>query len=207
MARPSGTRNPGYAEKRRRLAQAALGPLLDLDAPFSLRQVARSAGVSVPTMRHYFSDLDGVVEATFDLVRENGAPYAEVLAGARDVPGPLEASVRFIVAFVHEGWQAGVARLHAAGLARGLESRPRGRAYLDALLEPLLQAVEARLAIHIRRGELRGIDARQAGLSLVAPLVLAWLHQDALDGAACRPLDRDAFAEGHIVGWLRGYAA
>lgn len=207
MARPSGTRNPGYAEKRRRLAQAAIGPLLDLESPLSLRQVARAAGVSVPTMRHYFDDLDGVTEAAFELMREQGRPYEQRLSGELESPGPLESSVRWLVRFVHNGWRIGVARMHAAGIARGLESEPRGRAYVDGLLEPLLQAVEARLMIHRERGELHPVDLRQAALSLVAPLVLAWLHQDALGGVTCRPMDQDAFAEGHISGWLRGYAA
>lgn len=207
MARPSGTRNPGYVDKRRRLAEAAVGPLLDRATPLSLRQVARSAGVSVPTMRHYFDDLDGVTEAAFELMREQGRPYEQRLAGDLEEPGPLEASVRWLVRFVHDGWRVGVARMHAAGIARGLESERRGRAYLDALLEPLLQAVEARLTIHVDRGELRPVDVRQATLSLIAPLVLAWLHQDALGGAECRPLDREAFAVGHVDGWLRGHRA
>lgn len=207
MARPSGTRNPGYEAKRQRLARAAMAPLFDLDNPLSLRQAARSAGVSVPTMRHYFGDLDGVVAAAFELMAAQGEPYARRLAGEVDPPGPFEPSVRWMVRYIHDGWQAGVGRLNAAGIARGLESEPRGQAYLDAVLEPLLQAVERRLAVHIERGEMRRVDPRQAGLSLVAPLLLAWLHQDALGGAGCRPLDRDAFAEGHVAGWLRGYAA
>lgn len=207
MARPSGTRNPGYVAKRRRLAKAAIEPLLAIEAPLSLRQAARAAGVSVPTMRHYFGDLDGVIEAAMALMREQGRPYELRLSGAEEPPGPLETSVRWLVRFVHNGWQIGVSRMHAAGIARGLETESRGRAYLDALLEPLLQAVEARLRIHIERGEMRPADPRQATLSLMAPLVLAWLHQDALGGATCRPLDRQSFADGHVAGWLRGYAA
>lgn len=207
MARPSGTRNPGYIDKRRRLARAAVQPLLDLDSPLSLRQTARAAGVSVPTMRHYFGDLDGVVQAAFEVMRDQGRPYEARLAGGAEAPGPLPASVRWMVRFVHEGWRVGVSRMHAAGIARGLETVPRGRAYLDSLLEPLLQAVEARLAIHRDRGELRPVDLRQAALSLIAPLVLAWLHQDALGGDACRPMDQEGFAEGHVTGWLRGYGA
>jgi len=205
MARPSGSRNPGYEQKKRRLAQAAMGPVLDLAEPLSLRGVARTAGVSVPTMRHYFGDLDGVIRATFDLMREQGRPYSRRLAGVAEPPGSLEASVRWVVRYVHNGWKIGVSRMHAAGLARGLCAPTAGQAYLDGLLEPMLQGVERRLSTHVERGEMRDVDVRQATLSLVAPLVLAWLHQDALGGGDCRPMDTDAFTQGHIAGWLAGY--
>lgn len=208
MARPIGTRNPGYEEKRRRLAEAAIQPILELDGlPLSLRQTARAAGVSVPTMRHYFGDLDGVIRAAFDLMREEGEPYINRAAGRAETPGPLRESIRWVVSFLRYGWSQGLNRMHGAGLARGLSRPIRGHAYVDTLLEPMVQATEARLKLHQQRGELVDCDVRQAALSLVSPILVALIHQEGLDGAACRPLDMDGFIESHLDFFFKAYAA
>jgi AcrR family transcriptional regulator len=225
MARPTGTRNPGYDDKRRSLARAAMEPIFDLGGlPLSLRQTARAAGVSVPTMRHYFGDLDGVIAAAFELIEEDGEVYRRRAAGqevaqavgtadaVREGSEPIEldpfpVSVRWLVDYVRKGWGAGLDVLHAAGLARGLESRERGEAYVQSLLEPMLQAAEARLRLHIERGEMIAGDVRFAALSLMSPVLLALLHQEGLAGNRCRPMNITAFIEAHVAGFVRGYAA
>lgn len=206
MARPSGTRNPGYDEKRRSLARAAMEPIFDLGGlPLSLRQTARAAGVSVPTMRHYFGDLDGVVAAVFELIEEDGEPYRRTAAAQDAEPAPFAESVRWLVDFVRKGWGAGLDTLHAGGIARGLESRERGESYVQGLLEPMLQAAEARLAIHQQRGEMVEVDLRFAALSLMSPVLLALLHQEGLAGSRCRPMNMTAFVDTHVAGFLRAY--
>lgn len=219
MARPTGTRNPGYDDKRRSLARAAMEPIFDLGGlPLSLRQTARAAGVSVPTMRHYFGDLDGVIAAAFELIEEDGEVYCRRAAGTADATSkgsegqaieldPFPVSVRWLVDYVRKGWGAGLDVLHAAGLARGLESRERGEAYVQGLLEPMLQAAEARLLLHIERGEMIAGDVRFAALSLMSPVLLALLHQEGLAGNRCRPMNIAAFIEAHVAGFVRGYAA
>lgn len=223
MARPTGTRNPGYDDKRRSLARAAMEPIFDLSGlPLSLRQTARAAGVSVPTMRHYFGDLDGVIAAAFELIEEDGEVYCRRAAGQEGArteaagegregqPIELDAfpvSVRWLVDYVRKGWGAGLDVLHAAGLARGLESRERGEAYVQGLLEPMLQAAEARLMLHIERGEMIATDVRFAAQSLMSPVLFALLHQEGLAGNRCRPMNIGAFIEAHVAGFVRGYAA
>ena len=80
-----------------------------------------------------------------------------------------------------------------------------GPSYVDHLLEPLLQAVEARLEQHQQWGELGDHDLRFAALSLVSPVVLALLHQDGLGGQGCRPLDVEAFVVAQVNGFVRAY--
>jgi hypothetical protein len=46
---------------------------------------------------------------------------------------------------------------------------------------------------------------RHAGA--ISAALLALLHQQALGGARCRPLELSAFGEAHRAGWLAGWGA
>lgn len=207
MSRPVGTRNPDYEARRRALALAASAALIDADGqPTSLNQLARAAGVTVPTLRHYFGDHDGVVSAALAEAEVQGKPYTEALAD----PGPLglEDSLQAFAINLELGWSLGLGHLFASALTHGLAHAVRGPAVVDHLLEPTLQALEARLGVHRDRGELvASVDLRAAALALLSPLLLAQLHQVGLDGRRCRPLDLVAFREAHLAAWIRGWGA
>jgi len=207
MGRPVGSRNPDYEERRSQLALAASRALIDADGlPTSLSHVAREVGVSVPTLRHYFGDHDGVVQAAFDAVRRQGQVHIDAL---RD-PGSLALadSVAMFVAELERGWSFGLGEVFATGLTHGLRHGSRGPAMLESLVEPTLQALEARLQVHADRGELRdGADLRAAALALFAPAFVARLHQHELGGRACRPLEQPVFDTAHLEAWLRGWGS
>ncbi len=59
-------------------------------------------------------------------------------------------------------FEARVSDVHAFGLAEGAHMPALGRVYLEALLEPTLQALEARLALHIHRGDMKPAALRHA---------------------------------------------
>lgn len=206
MGRPAGTRNRGYEEKREALAQSVGSALIAEDgSAASFRQLASAAGVSVPTLRHYFGDHDGTVAAGLQALSQQGAQYVRQ---ARD-PGelPVRESIHTFLTQISAAWQRfGVGRAHAAGLVLGLKNRAHGPEYLEALLEPTLQAVEARIAVHQERGELRPAEPRVVGLALMGPVILALLHQNELYGSRCRPLELESYLDAHVDGWLRGYA-
>ncbi len=206
MGRPAGTRNQGYDEKREALAQAVGSALIAEDgSAASFRQLAGAARVSVPTLRHYFGDHDGTIAAGLHALSRQGAEY---VLQARD-PGelPVRESVRTFLTQISAAWQRfGVGRAHAAGLVLGLKNRAHGPEYLEALLEPTLQAVEARITVHQERGELRPAEPRAVCLALMGPVILALLHQNELYGSSCRPLDLKTYLDVHVDGWLRGYA-
>lgn len=206
MGRPRGRLNADHDDKRAALAARIAEHLVaGIDEPPSLRELARWTDVSVPTLRHYFDDLDGALAAGFAAIAEGGRPWIARTADPGDAP--LLVATRGLVRMVLAGLREGVAELHASGLAIALGSPRLGPAYLEELLEPTILAVERRLAVHRARGELADGDLRTAALQLVAPLLLAALHQRNLGGDRTRPLDLDAWADAHADTFVRGWAA
>lgn len=205
MGRPTGSRNPDFEPTRARLARAALVRLAEPDGTrASFRELAAAAGVSVATMRHYFGTREGLITALLEMSKAAGERYLlEVAAGPI---GPVAESLAHVLARIGEGFRQGaLAQIHAIGLSAGLREPVLGPAYLQQVLEPTIEALEARLARHIARGDLRGGEVRHLALSLVTPPLMALLHQHALGGACTRPLSYEAFCADHLAGFLRAH--
>lgn len=206
MGRPRGTRNPRFDERRHAIARAVMAHLARPGgAQSSLRELAAAAGVGQPTIRHYFGDRAGLVRAALDEMREGGAPWLEITR-ALGTDQPLADSLVWFVGMFVTGWEHGVGLRMSQALAAGMDDPALGPATVDALLEPVLQAVEARLGVHRDQGELAAdADLRHAALALVSPLLLGLLHQRSLGGSGCRPLDLQAFAADHVARFVRGW--
>lgn len=206
MARPVGTPNHDHDAKRERLITGMLPVLLAPGgAQASLRTLSKSAGVTLPTLRHYFASRDALyVEAMAHLTRLGARfldeavevhPHDDVTAHLRD----------FLTRF-RLGWETfGVGRIVAMGLEAGLSREPIGEGFIMHTLEPMLASVERRLDACVQAGVLRDADARFMALSLMSPLILAMLHQGPLGGRCQRPLDLDAFVSHHIAAFVRAY--
>ena len=206
MGRPAGSHNADFESTRARLLRGVFARLAEPDGSrASFRDLAAAAGVSVATLRHYFGTREGVIAALFEQSHEAGRRYLlEVAAGPI---GPVRESLAHVLARIGEGFRAGMLdKLHAIGLSTGVLDPKLGPAYLCSILEPTIEAVEARLARHVARGELRAGDLRHMALSLLAPPLVALLHQGALGGARTRPLSYEAFCAEHVEGFVRGYA-
>lgn len=207
MGRPEGTRNPDYSAKRAALLRRLLARLLEHDgARCSLNELAIAAEASVPTLKHYFGDRDGIVAAALRSAEALGAEHVEVLA----IPtsSDLTASMRDAVFHLLLGWRSfGVDRVFAGSLGLGLSDASAGPAFLAGVLEPTQQALERRLRIHALRGEALIDDGaeRAAALGFVAPLLLALLHQGPLGGDRCRPLDVNDFVDAHVAAFVRAW--
>lgn len=205
MGRTPGSKNVDFDATREALLQAARARLMEPGgARASFRDLAAAAGVSGATMRHYFGSREGIIKAILALDHLRGTPY--LLEVATGPLGPLATSLAWLLARITEGFRLGkLGEVHALGLSAGMRDAALGPAYVNEILEPTLKAVEARLARHLADGELRSCDLRTAALALVAPALLALLHQGELGGAACRPLDIDAFLRDHLEGFVRAY--
>lgn len=204
MARLKGSRNADYEQARERLLQAVKAHVVKPGgAQASFRELAEAAGVSVATLRHYFNTREALLREVMGYLHQQGLPYLHAVATGP--LGPVEESLRWFLRYVVEGWRMGVGAIHAFGLTAGVDHPDLGPAYVQELLEPTLQAAEARLARHVAEGELRRGNVRHAALALVCPVVLGLLHQVQLTGSRCRPLDVEAFLEDHLQAFLRAW--
>jgi AcrR family transcriptional regulator len=205
LPRTKGVRNADYQIKRRELLERMLPRFarLDLERP-SLRQLAAAAGVTAPTLQHYFGDRTGVVAALLEEYSRRGETRLGVVARAE---GPFAASMReFALGFV-AGLQAGASvrpgDLIAACLCEGLadsQVRPLALAYI---VDPGVKALTARLGEHAARGEMVETDLGAAALMMLAPLLFAVLHQDQMNGP--RRIELTALAEEVSAAFVRAF--
>jgi AcrR family transcriptional regulator len=172
--------------------------------PASLRELAAAAGVTIPTLRHYFGKRDDLVAALLADLGQQGEAHVARVATA-DLP--FRESIADYVAYVRLGFRFGLSEIHTLGLREGLRQDRLGPAYLDAILEPTIQALETKFALHQAKGDMRMCDTRVAALQLLSPLVIVFLHQNELCGDRVRPLDIDGFCTDHVENFLRGFGA
>ena len=204
MARPTGSRNEGYDERRDELLATLLETLVRSSQPMSLRGLAAAAGVSVPTLRHYFGDREAILAAVFAYCRKDGA---EPLQHAATPQGDVQASIRELLDHATAGLEyGGLGALHDLGLREGLANAAVAEHYRRDVLDPTLDAFAARIDAHMQAGDLRHGPPRDAAMQLLGPLLLRDLHQRSLGGSAKSPIDRETFlattAEAFLRAWV-----
>lgn len=204
MARTVGARDSRHAERRAAMIGKLRERLGQAGATHaSWRELAAAAGVGLSTLTHYFGRRDDVVRAVMAEELERGAEPLAIMATAS---GAFATSIRDAVRHLAAGLShGGLSRGYATGLVQCLRHPTLGPAFLESALEPTIRAVEARLQMHIDRGEMTG-DARAGALMLISPLLMAHLHQSELGGNQTRLLDLDAFAAMHADAFIRGHA-
>jgi len=210
LSRTKGARDLDYDAKRRDLLEKMTLQLMRREGErASFRDLAAAAGVSGPTLRHYFGDRRAVIGAVLEECLRRGRPG---LDSQKSTQLPLDASIRAyagdLVSALTADKSVRLGDIFALSLAEGLIDPAYGRPALEHILEPTLQVLEARLDLHIARGEMRpDTDARAASLQLVSPLLLACLHQNQLDGLQVRPLSLGRLVDDTCEAFLRAYQA
>ncbi len=185
----------------------ALEPRLLQDdaARLTMNELATVADVSVSTLRQHLGSRGDVIAAVLERQGSRGAPYLASVAAEPE--GGLEVSLRTTLQRMVSGLEHGLGDVLSNGLSLGLRDPTVGPAFLETMLEPILQSLEARLAWHQQKGELAPCDTRVAALSLVAPLVLGALHQRGLCGDRVRPLSLTALVDELVTRFVKAYAA
>jgi AcrR family transcriptional regulator len=170
----------------------------------SYRELVAAAGVSISTLQHYFGRREDIVAAVLQQAQQSAATHFDQVSKSK---GTFRESILDFLAYFRLGFECfGVGDVHALGLVEGLRSSALGPKVVEAVLEPSINALTARLSEHQRRGEMRAdSDPRHAAIMLLAPGVLLMLHQRELGGAASHPADLDRFFAEHAEAFLRAH--
>jgi AcrR family transcriptional regulator len=205
MARNIGNKNNDYAQKRERLLDLLFVQMMkhNFRSFPSFREVSDLLGVTPPTLRHYFTDREGLIKAFLEFIELRGKPFLDKAAVAS---GAVDYSVRELLHFIASGFEFGpVAAIHQFGLSNGLGDEDIGPAYLIHIFEPLLQSVEKRIITHQQQNELVEAEPRLLALSLLSPLFMVLIHQNKLGGKCVRPIDINSFIHQQADAFLKSY--
>jgi hypothetical protein len=99
----------------------------------------------------------------------------------------------------------GLHSLRAIGQAEGIRRDRVGAAYLQTFIDPCVHAVQERLEAHVRKGEMRKCNSRAAAISLVAPIIFAFQHQDDFGGSKHSQLAITPFLKEHSQAFIRAF--
>ena len=205
MPRPKGSVDATHPLKRTAILDGLRPHLLrpgSQDISFSA--MAALAGISIPTLRHYFPRRGDVIAALLDRIGEEGKPY--VARVANEAHDDLRESLLGVGRFMTEGVKSGqLSQIHAFGLNEGIGDTVVGPSYLSSILEPTLQAVEARLRRLIEKGAMRDCDVRFASLNFATPILIAFLHQGQLGGECVRPMDVEGLIRQQVETFVAAY--
>jgi len=209
LSRPKGARDADHEAKRRDLLAKMTVHLARRDgARASLREMAAAADVSVPTLRHYFGDRAQTLDAVLEECLRRGRPG---LDSQRSSDKPFAPSIADyaadLVRVLREPKSVRLGDVFAVSLAEGFLDPGLGPSALRHIVDPTIEALQARLALHVERGEMIAADTRTAAMMLIAPLLVATLHQQQLGGAAQSPMPMDVMVDDVVAAFVRAYAS
>ena len=205
MARTTGSRDRRYDERRQAIIVQVRARLSEPGGSrASLRELASSCSVSLPTLRHYFPHREDLIVAVLNENLAQGEPHLTHIATPIE---PFETSIREMLGYIAYGFEHGLGELHTLGLTEGLRHPVLGPAFVELVLEPSIEAVRRRLEAHVSAGAMSPGDTRHAALILLAPVTLALLHQRELGGQSAQPLSVERLLDEHAAAFVRAFAS
>ena len=207
MPRPKGARDADYDNRRSQLLRSMTHHMVRRESPRpSLRELAAAAGVSVPTLRHYFGARPQVIDAIFEECLKLGrATMDEQSRSDRPFADSILDFSRTLVGALAAGRESRLGDFLAVSLGEGLIDPGVSRSTLRHVLDPTVATLEARLRLHVDRGEMIDTDLRDAALILLSPILLASLHQDQMGGSAESPIRLDDMVETVSAAFVRAF--
>lgn len=214
MGRPAGSRNVNYDSRRAGLAASIFSAIQARTGRASLRDLAVASGVSVSTLRHYFGDRNGLLDALLEVLGEELADTLEQVIS--ELPVPFSEALPALMAEL-ELAVAGPLRDHLrVALVEGLATSALHRVLLYGTLAPSLLAIEDML--EARRDQLvPNPNLRVAAVALVTPLFFCLLDgaqaaaqttpepdEPPYDPATSFKVTRCA-VQAHIASWQRAW--
>jgi AcrR family transcriptional regulator len=174
----------------------------------SLRELAAAAGVSVPTLRHYFGARPQVIDAIFEECLNQGRSAMEVNSRSEQpfADSILDFSRTLVGAMGRDLEIMSLGDFFAVSLGEGLIDRGVSRSTLKHVIDPTLATLASRLRAHMDRGEMIETDVRDAALMLLSPLLLASLHQVQMGGAAESPIVLEDMVERLSAAFVRAFS-
>jgi AcrR family transcriptional regulator len=193
MGRPAGSRSADYEVKRAELAHRMAQFIVRDDLRrSSLRELSQAAGVTEPTLRHYFGTREGALKAAFEhCARDAQGALAQAAIPKEGLRRSLRAYLEAEAARLCDG----ALRTKAAALVEAMSHAEVADAFLATLMEPSIRALEQRLASHIRREEMRPCDVQVAAMALYGSLFAMLLQQELLNGKRARALSLPAYLD------------
>ena len=174
--------------------------------PLSWREMATAGEVGLATLSHHFGKRDDVVKAILQAKKVEGKEALSILA---EPNGSFEVSIRYALEHLLTGLiDYDVGDLVSLGLSEGINHEAIGPTFVEEGLEPIIQSAMQRLKAHQVRGEMRlDVDLRTAAISLVSPLLIAYLHQINLGGGDAYPMKLGAIAKQVCETFVRAHSA
>jgi len=207
LSRPKGARDADYENRRSELLRSMTLHMMRRDSPRpSLRELAAAAGVSVPTLRHYFGARPQVIDAIFEECLKRGR---QVIEDASRSDRPFADSIldfsRTLVDALAARREVRLGDFFAVTLGEGLIDPGVSRSTRRHVLDPTVATLATRLRGHVDRGEMIDTDLRDAALMLVCPLLMASLHQEQMGGALESPIRLDDMIETMSAAFVRAF--
>ncbi len=188
-----GTKHEGHDEKRRLILRCMVATVFAAPANQpSFRQFAAAAGVSEPTLRHYFKDRDGCVAAILEYFGVNGQSVWRKLSEAASSPGD---AVSETFGISRTGMMTGgFIQAHTFGVVESAGNPRLADVYRRKLLDPAVQAIADKiLATPGMTNDPR--EASAVAWAIFSPLLVLGLRRHFLSDANTTDDETDGYFE------------
>lgn len=168
-----------------------------------LDEVARRAGVAKGTLYLYFETKEQLFRAVVQHVTQSNVRHLQ--SAIADFEGPFEELAALVLHGAARSISASRVPAVARLILREADRIPDlARIWFEEVAAPMLSAGQAVIEKAQAKGEVRPGDARAHMLSLVAPMLVAFMFREVVGPLGVESINLDRLAEEHEQTLLRG---